>query len=584
MHAPSLESKSGFLKALGLLAVLIVLMTLANANAAWADTFTVTNTKDSGAGSLRAAIKGANYSVGADEIAFADGVGGTITLVSTLPAITDPEGLTIDGGGDVTVSGNHAVRVLGVGFQAKLELRNLTVSDAKSQASGDVFGGGISNAGTLTLTNCLISGNSAVETSDDDFDLSLGGGIANGGVLTVTDSTFSGNSASEVGGPIGGGGGFGGGIYSDATLTVTDSTFSGNSSNQGGGILNLGAAQVKNTTFSGNSVDVEGTFGEANGGGIENIGTLELSNSTFFDNRANNGGGGLSTNSSFFPFNLEGPASAEVRNSTFSGNSAGVGGGVYLEARGTATLSNTIVANNLQGSDCDASHAFGDLAFVDGGYNVDGDGSCGFTQATGSLSNTDPLLDPDGLKNNGGPTKTIALQPNSPAVDLVAQDACPPPQTDQRGIERPQGDSCDSGAFELEQDPQPLDTTAPKVEAVSPSDGKTGVARATNLSATFSERMDPASITKATFKLFKCPSTSSTSCTTQLTNVAISKSADGLRATLNPFGTSSTVLAPTTKYKAVVTTGAEDAAGNALDQNPSASGNQQKAWYFTTGG
>jgi hypothetical protein len=42
-------------------------------------------------------------------------------------------------------------------------------------------------------------------------------------------------------------------------------------------------------------------------------------------------------------------------------------------------------------------------------------------------------------------------------------------------------------------------------------------------------------------------------------------------------------LASRTKYKAVVTSGAKDAAGNALDQGPSATSNQQKVWYFTTG-
>jgi len=60
-------------------------------------------------------------------------------------------------------------------------------------------------------------------------------------------------------------------------------------------------------------------------------------------------------------------------------------------------------------------------------------------------------------------------------------------------------------------------------------------------------------------------------------------STDGLKATLNPYGTSPTLLTSKTKYKAVVTTGAKDVAGNALDQDPSAAGNQQKAWYFTTG-
>jgi Tol biopolymer transport system component len=130
----------------------------------------------------------------------------------------------------------------------------------------------------------------------------------------------------------------------------------------------------------------------------------------------------------------------------------------------------------------------------------------------------------------------------------------------------------------------PADTQAPRVTSTSPAAGAKDVARGTNVRATFSEQMDPASITKATFKLFKCPSTTSTNCTTQITNLTLSKSTDGLRATLNPFGTSLTLLAPRTKYKAVVTTGAKDLAGNRLDQDQTPSnGNQQKVWFFTVG-
>jgi Tol biopolymer transport system component len=128
-----------------------------------------------------------------------------------------------------------------------------------------------------------------------------------------------------------------------------------------------------------------------------------------------------------------------------------------------------------------------------------------------------------------------------------------------------------------------IDTTAPKVVAVSPANVKMGVTRDTNLRAAFSEQMDPASITKLTFKLFRCPSATSTNCTTQITNVTLGKSTDGLRATLNPYGTSATKLSAKTKYKAVITTGAKDMAGNALDQDPTTTGNQQMAWYFTTG-
>jgi hypothetical protein len=70
---------------------------------------------------------------------------------------------------------------------------------------------------------------------------------------------------------------------------------------------------------------------------------------------------------------------------------------------------------------------------------------------------------------------------------------------------------------------------------------------------------------------------------TQITNVSVSLSTDGLVATLNPFGTSTTThLANGSKYKGVVTTGARDEAGNQLDQHPTTAGLQQKTWTFTT--
>jgi len=127
----------------------------------------------------------------------------------------------------------------------------------------------------------------------------------------------------------------------------------------------------------------------------------------------------------------------------------------------------------------------------------------------------------------------------------------------------------------------PPDTTAPRVSAATPTG--TGVARGTNAVATFSERMDPTTITTSTFKLFRCSSTTSTNCATQVTNVGVSLSTDRLKATLNPFGTSSTLLAGRTKFKVVVTTGAKDEAGLNLDQDAGTSGRQQKVWYFTTG-
>jgi hypothetical protein len=125
--------------------------------------------------------------------------------------------------------------------------------------------------------------------------------------------------------------------------------------------------------------------------------------------------------------------------------------------------------------------------------------------------------------------------------------------------------------------------TAPKVEVVNPEDpaqGTQSAARSTNVTATFSERMDPNTLSTSTFKLFKVNKNGATS---RITDAPVRLSADGLTARLNPFGSSDTLLNKSTKYKAVVTTGVKDLAGNSLDQDPTTTGNQNKVWYFTTG-
>jgi hypothetical protein len=78
------------------------------------------------------------------------------------------------------------------------------------------------------------------------------------------------------------------------------------------------------------------------------------------------------------------------------------------------------------------------------GYNLADDDSCGFTEPTDLLVD-DAMLGP--LADNGGPTETHALLSGSPAIDAGSPN-CPPPDTDQRGVVRPQGAACDIGAFE----------------------------------------------------------------------------------------------------------------------------------------
>ena len=122
-----------------------------------------------------------------------------------------------------------------------------------------------------------------------------------------------------------------------------------------------------------------------------------------------------------------------------------------------------------------------------------------------------------------------------------------------------------------------VDKISPKVVdgSVIPKDGATGVDRTTDVKATFSEDMDASSINGTTFKLFKQGSTTKISAT-------VSYDPNTRIVTLNPFGLTTTRLARGTTYKAVVTTGATDMAGNQFDQNLTLDGLQQKTWFFTT--
>src|SRR5262249_36829749 len=205
------------------------------------------------------------------------------------------------------------------------------------------------------------------------------------GTVIVTDSTFSGNrSGGEFSATFGA-------IFNlvttagkSATLTVTNSTFSGNSSpfGDGGAIVNGFEAMltVTNCTFSGNSA---GTNFGGEGGAIANLG-----------------------------------GTVTVSDSTFSGN-RGCGGALFNfgDMLGTLTLTKSILANNTSTCLVPASD------ITDGGFNIE-DGTtyrfrgagCSNTMGT-SFCNTNALLDPAGLANNGGPTQTIALQAGSPAID-----------------------------------------------------------------------------------------------------------------------------------------------------------------------
>jgi len=221
---------------------------------AFAATDTVTNLNDAfpvgPAGSLRATIAAASSG---DTIVFAPGLTGPIPLAETL---TITQNLTISGPGAsvIAVSGNNSFTVFVINAGVTAFISGLTIENAGGGA-GD---GGIFNRGTLTVTNCVISGNSSVGA----------GGIDNPGTLTVLNSTISGNTNTSTTFGVNAGG-----IYNrrGGNLTVTNSTISGNTAASGaiGGILNLGTLTVTNGTISGNS-------GPGGAGGIFNGGTATL--------------------------------------------------------------------------------------------------------------------------------------------------------------------------------------------------------------------------------------------------------------------------------------------------------------------
>ena len=119
-------------------------------------------------------------------------------------------------------------------------------------------------------------------------------------------------------------------------------------------------------------------------------------------------------------------------------------------------------------------------------------------------------------------------------------------------------------AVEEEDSTQGGDTTAPAVKSTVPTADAKGVSPTTNVTATFSEEMMASSINGKTFKLFEKGSTTKLSAT-------VSYSASTDTATLDPTNS----LQRGVSYKAVVTTGAKDVAGNPLTQ--------QYRWFFTVG-
>ncbi len=373
---------------------------------------TVTNTADSGPGTLRNALAGAINGAIID----ATGIAGTITLTSGELAV--PQSVTILGPGPavLTVNGNHATRVFNLTC-TNVTIDGLTIANGQSALNGAGINAGGSPGSVVTVRNCVVTNNS---TTVD------GGGIYNNAsvMMAITNCIISGNHASA----------WGGGIYNHgesgrtAVMTISASTLSGNSAGSGGGIINFGWSAGATLTVNACTISSNSASSEQGGGGIYNVG------------------------------DYSGNANLTVNACTFSGNSAMFGGGILIEGyAGTAIvqIGDTILSRGVPGENIYSF--FGTI--LSAGYNLSSDSGSGFLIATGDQINTDPMLGP--LQGNGGLTPTHALRVSSPAIDKGKRDAVPAlaRDTDQRGLGRPVdnpylanatgGDGSDIGAFEV---------------------------------------------------------------------------------------------------------------------------------------
>lgn len=357
---------------------------------------------------LRAAIQEANAAGGASTVTVPAGwYRLTIAPVPQAGSAADKEAAN----GDLDLNADIALRGAGVGR---------TIIDGGGIDRVFETGTGVSTQ----LSDLTVTGGDS--TAGESQEINLGGGIHNKSGIVLDRVELVANTADG-----------GGGMFSipGTKPIVRDSLIAGNTAVEGGGLRIDSGATIINTTITGNRlvaiapdsipqkpvgavvlvVDEIAGYG----GGIDHRGgsLLTIVNSTITGNHAIKGGGGLAAGQTYTPVSDQLPL-------------------------GRVTLRNTIIAGNTSEAgplDCRTN----EVPFESLGHNIDTDRSC-FLTGRGDRPGLDPRLAP--LADNGGPTRTLALLPASPAIDAGDTEGCP--RADARGIARPQGAGCDIGAFE----------------------------------------------------------------------------------------------------------------------------------------
>ena len=362
----------------------------ASAGNAKAVTFTVTNTSDGGAGSLRQALIDANATAKADVIVFDPAVFASqqiITLTGGQLEITNSVTINGPGANLLKISGNNQSRVFYINListggsqEERASLSNLTVTGGKAPQGGGIFvHSGLINISNATITGNTATGNNGIEGA---VNVNSGGGIYSIESLTIDNTVISGNAAVGYLIPANGGtpgysyGASGGGIYCTGTdLIVLNSTVTENAAIAGdngylrgvdvsaGGIGGSGQVKVINSVISKNSaIGGDGqSGGHASGGGIVASTVLTLLNSTVTANTVKGGvakpdgvgvggngiGGGVNA-----LFNITLINSTVTDNQATAGTGpakgAGIGGGIAAQSQGfnTQQIVNATVTGN----------------------------------------------------------------------------------------------------------------------------------------------------------------------------------------------------------------------------------------------
>ena len=335
---------------------------------------------------------------------------------------------------NVIIENNTSLQA-GAGISANLT--DFTINSTKvlsNRAIPDVdnktYGGGL-----YFVDSSLVISDSQI--SSNESTVSGGGLFFKNGNLSIERSIINNNKSDGAGGGI---------IYigadinasENSLLNINESVITENMATFGGGIMIPATEELDNPSRAGNRSIIRNSEISKNtarfGGAMHftDLGNLTIENSTLSDNTAFATGGGLVTGA-------DANTSIDLLSVTIAHNSSLDGGNLYNNSN-QFTLSNSIIANAVDGGDCVG------ISPTSLGGNLDSDNSCALDHAS-DLPEEDPLLGP--LADNGGFSKTRSLLNSSPAINSGNSETCEQLQTlDQRFFYR--GSSCDIGAVEFD--------------------------------------------------------------------------------------------------------------------------------------